>query len=203
MWKRSSILIALMMLMTAVVMTSSSCIFDPKETNGGDVINDDPWPSLKNKEGVLETLQRSYNERTISHYQDILDQGFTFFLSDGDVNAGLPVQWDRGVEVSATTNLFSKSKVGDLPLVKNIEMDVSFAGAVWVEVIPASAPSEIWYTTTAFYFFQITVDQEGTDEDLTYYPDTNSKAQFTVRNAGTEAAPRWQLVEWRDLGAGT
>lgn len=200
MWKRSGIL----MILVALIALTSSCIFDPDEETPKDPVIPDPWPALTEKEDVLYTLQRSYVERRIERYETILDDGFTFFLSDGDVNNGLPVQWDRDVEVNANRNLFSRSRVGSFPLVKSIDMDVQFeSGVQWVPVIPASAPTETWYTTTAFYFFQITVEQEGQTEDLTYYPDANSKAQFTVRNVGTDDDPSWVLVEWRDLGAGT
>jgi hypothetical protein len=200
MLKRSSILVVLV----ALVALTSSCIFDPKQDTGGGPPPSDPWPDLSAKEDVLYTLQRAYIERKSDRYESILDQGFNFFLTDGDVNNGLPVQWDRGVERDATRNLFSKTQVRpDLPLVKSISMDVQYeTGVVWVEVVnPPAAPDETWYTTTAFYYFEITVAQPGGAEDLTYLPDPNSKAQFTVRNAGTDAKPRWQLVEFRDLGA--
>jgi hypothetical protein len=201
MWKRSSLLTVLV----ALVALTASCIFDPKTDPGDTPPPADPWPKLTTREAVLYTLQRSYNERKIDHYEAILDQGFNFFLSDGDVNNGLPVQWDRGTEVGATRNLFSKTKVGDLPLVKSIEMDVQYENGVlqWIQVIPASAPDEVWYTGTAFYLFQITVEEPGATEDKLYIPYPLSKAQFTVRNAGTDAEPKWQLVEFRDLGAGT
>jgi hypothetical protein len=162
------------------------------------------WPSLSAREDVLGTIQRAYNERNSDRYESILDPGFTFFLTDGDVNNGLPAQWDRGIETALTQNLFSKTQVGSLPLVKSIIMDVQFEnGVTWVEVPnPPAAPAETWYTTTAYYNFQIKVQQPGYSEDITYLPDPNAKAQFTVRNAGTEQSPKWQLVEMRDLGAG-
>lgn len=204
---------AVLLLLAATVALTSSCIFDPKPTDEGNKITNDPWPDLTTKEDVLYYVQRAYSDRNSSRYENVLDDGFTNYLSDGDVNNGLPDQWDRGIEVGLTRNLFSKSAVPDvnrpghtLPLVKSIEMDIKYeSGVSWVEVIPSSAPTEKWYTTTAFYFFQITVLPEGATEDLTYYPDNNSKAQFTVRdvNAGTGKDPKWQLVEFRDLGSGS
>jgi hypothetical protein len=170
-----------------------------------------PWPDPSAKENVLYYVQRAYSERNSPRYLQILDDGFTNFLSDADVNNGLPAQWDRQQEVEITDNLFSKTMVPDgnnpghfLLLVKSIDMDVQYEnGVTWSEVNPSSAPTETWYTTTVFYFFQITVLPEGATEDLTYYPDNNSKAQFTVRNAGTDSKPAWKLVEFRDLGSGT
>ena len=46
-----------------------------------------------------------------------------------------------------------------------------------------------------FYDFQIDVEP-----DMTYINNPGAKAQFTIRNAGTEEAPLWKLVEFRDLG---
>jgi len=199
MWKTRSILLVL----AATVALTSSCIFDPKPSDTPPVENQDPWPDLSTKEDVLYYVQRAYSERKPNKYEQVLDGGFINFLSDGDVNNGLPEQWDRQQELAITDNLFSPTRVGDLPLVKSIDMDVQYeSGVSWVEVIPSSAPTEKWYTATAFYFFQITVQPEGATEDLTYYPDLNSKAQFTVRNTGTDAEPVWKLVEFRDLGAG-
>ena len=174
-------------------------------------ISGSDWPDPGKKESVMYYVQRAYTERNSSRYIQILDEGFTNFLSDGDVNNGLPQQWDRQQEVGITDNLFSKKQVPDpnnsghfLPLVKSIEMDVQYEnGVTWTEVNPSSAPTETWYQTTVFYFFQITVLPEGATEDLTYYPDINSKAQFTVRNAGTDSKPVWKLVEFHDLGSGT
>ena len=170
----------------------------------------DPWPALSAKEDVLYYVQRAYNERNESKYEDVLDEGFVNFLSDGDANNGLPAQWDRQTEVTSINNLFSKTQVPDpnrpghlLPLVQMIEMDVQYeAGVTWVPVTPMSAPTETWYTTTAYYFFQITVLPEGATENLTFYPDLNSKVQVTVRNNGTDSKPVWKIVEFRDLGAG-
>ena len=65
----------------------------------------------------------------------------------------------------------------------------------WVEVTPPNS-DETWYTATLYMDFK--VDVEG---DLTYISNPGTKAQFTVRNAGTDLAPHWQLVEMRDLGA--
>ncbi len=65
----------------------------------------------------------------------------------------------------------------------------------WSPVVPDAYPDETWYTTTVFYNFQIDVDP-----DTQYQPAANSKAQFTVRNIGSDAAPQWRLVEFRDLG---
>ena len=194
MLKRVPVLCAIAVL--AALM--SSCIFDPKKDDGGGGTPPEPYRDLTQRVDVLFNLQKAYNDRNITKYEEILDQGFVFFLSDGDVNGGLPVQWDRGQEVSANTNLFSRVEdtQGRWPLCLSIQMDVQFEqGVTWVEVIPDAAPNELWYTTTCFYDFQIEVKP-----DTKFIPYPGAKAQFTVRNAGTDASPKWQLVEWRDLG---
>ena len=195
MWKKTSLLCAFVVL---AVMTSS-CIFDPIKDDGK-VPPSEPYKNLKNKSDVLFNLQKSYNERNITRYDQILDNGFTFFLSDADVNNGFPVQWDRSEELIANTNLFSRDadSQGRWPLCTSIQMDVQFEGNLqWLEVIPDAAPNETWSTATLFYDFQIEVLP-----DTKFIPVPGAKAQFTVRNAGTDTDPKWQLVEWRDLGAG-
>jgi hypothetical protein len=47
-----------------------------------------------------------------------------------------------------------------------------------------------------FYDFSIEVEP-----DTKYIPFAGAKAQFTVRNAGTEANKNFKLVEFRDLGS--
>jgi len=69
-------------------------------------------------------------------------------------------------------------------------------GVQWVNVIPEDYPSETWYTATVYYEFTIEVDP-----DMIYLAVPESRAQFTVRNTATAAAPLYKLVEWRDLDA--
>lgn len=73
-------------------------------------------------------------------------------------------------------------------------MDLLLVGDLqWVEVIPESAPDEVWHTITLFNEYLFDFEQD------TFISDTGAKIQLTVRNAGTEAEPSWKLVEWRDL----
>ncbi|HEX6789977.1 MAG TPA: hypothetical protein VF247_01585, partial [Candidatus Krumholzibacteria bacterium] len=105
--------------------------------------------------------------------------------------------------------------VGDLPRVKNIRMNIQWEKdpaarnrqpdpqlLSWTALVN-SGPNqdETWYTATLLYDFAITVDIPNTEEDLTYQTSYGSKAEFIVRNAGTVDAPKWTLVEMRDLGA--
>ena len=159
------------------------------------VDNGDPSPeyaNLSQKQHVLNNIELAYNRRNIEKYDELLDENFTFFLSAGDVGGGLPAQWDRAVEVSANMHLFTSDE--GYPRCTDIEMDVQWEdGVTWAEV-PAFG-GETWYTTTVFYSFEFKMDP-----NYTWLSNPGAKAQFTVRNAGTEEAPRWQLVEMHDLG---
>jgi hypothetical protein len=74
-------------------------------------------------------------------------------------------------------------------------MDILFEdGVAWTEVFPPGG--ETWYMTTVFYEFKFDMEP-----DHTYISVPGARARFTVRNAGTEDAPLWKLVEMRDLGA--
>lgn len=148
------------------------------------------------REAVLYNIEKAHEKRLLDWYEEVLDPNFTFFLSNSDVGGGLPVSWGRSDEITANTNLFSNSPPAQYPRCKRIQIDIQWeGGVVWTEVIPESAPDETWYTTILDYDFKIDVEP-----DMTYINDPGAKAQFTVRNAGTEDAPQWRLVEMRDLG---
>ena len=193
MMRYTSVLIATVMLLGVLACDPENRITEPPPTP--------VFKPLTTREAVLHNLQTAYNQRNITRFEEILDNGFTFFLSEADViSGGLPVQWDRSQEVDVTTHLFSRDEdpQGRWPLCTSVQMDVLFENGVqWLDVVPPSAPSETWSTTTVFYDFQIEVKP-----DTKFIPVPGAKAQFFVRNAGTDTNPKWQLVEWRDLGAG-
>lgn len=148
------------------------------------------YKPLTNRSDVLNNLQLAYNDRNIIQYEKILDNGFMFLPSDGDVRAGLPVQWDRTEEILLNVRLFATTKgpSDPWPLCTSINMDVQFEDGLQWDVVPATG--ETWYTTTVSYNFQIEVQP-----DTRFIAYSGAKAQFTVRNAGTGNAPEWQLVE--------
>src|SRR5688572_20587204 len=158
-----------------------------------------PPQDLTAKWRVLSNLEDAYNRRRIDNYDDLLDENFTFFLSAADVGNGLPAQWDRAMDVTSNTNLFAADPPDPFPRCKDIDMDVRWEdeegkpNVAWVEIDGPNG--EKWYTTTVYYAFQIDVEP-----DMTYINNPGAKAQFTVRNAGTEEAPLWKLVEMHDLG---
>jgi hypothetical protein len=152
---------------------------------------------LTTKQAVLYNIQLAYNQRNITQYDKLLDNGFMFYPSSRDVNAGsLPDQWGRAEEVLYNSRMFDPGYSGPNRC-KSIDMDLQFErGVQWVEVVPNANPNETWYMTTVYYNFEIVVDP-STD----FQPAPNSRAEFTVRNAGTNNAPAWRLAEMRDLGA--
>jgi hypothetical protein len=191
MWKRNLSVIGLAVLVAAM----SSCIFSPEKDTGDPVEPAKKFEDLSQRSHVLNNIELAYNKRNITQYDRLLDDNFTFFFSTGDVGGGLPQSWGRADELVATTAMFDPNYTGENRC-KSIRMDLQFEdGVTWVEVIPGSAPDEVWYTTTVFYEFKI-----DTEPDNTWLAVPGAKAQFTVRNTGTESAPLWKLVEFRDLG---
>lgn len=192
MLKRNILLCALAILVASV----SACIFSPDEKPPVEK----PKPvqniqDLTQREHVFNNIEVAYNKRNINYYQGVLDPNFTFFLSTGDVNNGLPVSWNRPDEIDVNTKLFDQNNT-TLPC-QSIYMDIRTEdGISWIEVIPESAPTETWYQTTLYYDFKFEISPN------TYIPLTGAKAVFTVRDAGPygEYAHHWQLVEFRDLG---
>jgi len=137
---------------------------------------------LSHRTDVLNNIEYAYNKKDASTYQELLDPNFTFFYSEGGQT---PVQWGFQDEIKTTQGIFGAAI--------SISMDLAWEdGVTWGEQV---AGSETWYTTTVYYRFTIKIG------DTTYIPDQGSRAQFTVRNAGTDEKPTWHLVEFRDLGA--
>jgi hypothetical protein len=189
----------LTVLVIAMVATTASCIFDPDPPGKVPPPPSQKFQNLSEKWHVLNNIELAYTKRVIGKYDELMDESFTFFLSTGDVGGGLPAQWDRTTEYTTNDNLFAQEPPGDLPRCKDIDMDVHWENndgdptVVWIEI--TTPGGEKWYTTTVFYDFQIDVEP-----DMTYINNPGAKAQFTIRNAGTEEAPVWKLVEFRDLG---
>jgi hypothetical protein len=190
MLKRLVILCAL----AAVVATAPACIFDPEDGGGDHVVPPPQFKDLTKRENVITNVEAAYNARRLDKYDQALDVDFTFFLSTGDINNGLPNQWDRATEILYNSRLFDKN-YATLPC-QSIYMNIKTEdGITWTEIIPQSAPTEKWYSTQGIYYdFKFEISPN------TYIPLAGSRAIFTVRNAGTDAEPHWQLVEFRDLG---
>ena len=191
MLKRSIHLCILVVLIAGL----SSCIFDPKKDDG----KEPPPPpykflALTEKQNVLLNIEGAYTQRRIDKYDEALDDGFTFFLSSGDVGNNLPEQWDRSEEILLNTRLFDKTYAAK-PCQK-IEMDIrTEEGLQWTEFTPEGAPSETWYSTTVYYEFRFEINPD------IFISQPGSRGVFTVRDDGTAAPDQhWQLVEFRDLG---
>jgi hypothetical protein len=181
---------SLVMTLMIMVMALIACDDDDPVKNTPPAAD---FENLTERAHVLNNIEVAYNQRRIDKYSELLDANFTFYLSTGDVGGGLPADWDRAVDMNANTNLFS-SDPDPLPKCTRIEMDVQWEnGLTWVE-IPAMG-GETWYTTTVFYDFEFDVEPNST-----WINNPGAKVQFTTRNAGTDEAPLWKLVEMRDLG---
>jgi len=181
-----------LLMCVALLATVSACGNDDIETPP---LSQNPIENLTQREDVLLNVESAYNARRIDWYSAVLDPNFTFFLSPGDVNGGLPASWDRAEEIAVNMRLFDKNYT-DLPC-QSISMDIRTEdGISWIEITPESAPAEKWYQVALFYEFKFEIAPN------TYISATGAKAVFTVRDAGPygEYDHHWQLVEFRDLG---
>jgi hypothetical protein len=154
-----------------------------------------PFHDLSQKWHVLNNVEVAYNKRRIDKYDELLDNGFTFHLSDVDIGRGLPPSWGRAEELEYNVKLFDPNYTGSNRC-KRIQVDLLFEdGVQWEDTIPPSAPGETWYMATVQYHFQF--DMEPDD---TYTSAPGAKAQFLVRDVGTGGAHRWKLAAMRDIG---
>lgn len=196
MLKRSLLLCGLSI--TALLV--SSCIFDPPEDKKDDQVDVITRQPLTERWHVLNNIEYSYKTRRTDIYDELLDDNFTFYFSPGDVGEGTPETFNRSEENDATGRLFTSNEqtTPEDPVCRSMRLDLVFEkdNLNWVEVIPENFPDEKWYTTTVFYTFTFEIEP-----NTTYIAQNGAKAQFTVRNTGTEQAPHWELVEFRDLGS--
>jgi len=190
----------LLISMAMLIVSTASCIFDPKSDNKEctDCVDRTlQRENLTQKWHVLNNIVVAYNKRDISIYDELLDDNFTFFLSPGDVGGTIPDQWGRADEILYNSRLFDPNYSG-AHRCKTIEMDLTIPDdkttISWVKITPASAPDETWYMTTVFYRFRF-----DTEPDTQYESVAGAKGEFTVRDAGTAEKPQWRLVEFRDL----
>ena len=193
--------VATLRIMAAVVLTAglamaAACDDDPTSPPPPPPPSGQKFENLTQKWHVLNNLERAYNKRSIGKYDELLDDNFTFFLTPGDVGGGLPPQWGRAEEVQYNTDLLNANYAGSNRC-KAVFMDLLFEPdkIQWTAMTPASALDETWYFATIDYRFRFDFEP-----DTQYESATDASAQFTVRNAGTDAAPHWKLVEFRDLG---
>lgn len=184
--------------LAAMLLVTSSCLFDPEEAppqkeKPRTVVQ---LKDLTQRENVLNNIEYAYDNRRTDVYDQLLDQQFTFFFSPGDVGGGLPEQWGRSDELTTVNYLFisNTQPVPAGPVCKSTSMDLNLENITWLEIIPEDYPTEVWSQATINYEFLFKM--EG---DLDYQSSIGAKAQFTVRNVGTDAAPHWQLVEFREL----
>ena len=176
------------MLIAVVALFALSCGDDSVTPTGG---TGSPYvkKDLSNKSDVLNNIEFAYNKRNMDAYNELLDDNFEFFYTEDGVGGGTPVQWGRPDEVTTTSGLLAAADKMDLAI--DWKDDHGIATAQWTAQISGT---ETWYYTTVFYHYTIKIG------DTTYIPNAGSKAQFTVRNAGTDEKPKWKLIEFRDLG---
>lgn len=156
---------------------------------------------LTTRSAVLNNIQVSYNNRNIDTYTKLLDPGFTFFPTAVDVKFGLPDHWGYSEEVDYNAKLFDKNYTGDNHCLK-IEMGLEYGSPIqWDTVTRAAYPGETLYQAVVYYVFQIDI-VTATDADHQFISPTSARAEFVVRNIGTDEDPQWRLAEMRDLGAG-
>jgi len=184
-----------------LVASLSACLLDPKEPPAPPTIPPKQVEimDLTEKDHVLNNLVASYILRDINEYKRILDADYyQFFFSDGDVSNGLPSEgWDKTQDELATTNLLNKNSSANNRII-SIDLEVAQANLIWVELAADPPLTESWWSVTTNYRFTF-----KTANDISYITSGSPRAQFIVRNAGTDEDPQWRLVNWRDLGDGS
>jgi len=192
MYKRS-ILILLSLIVVAGLTTS--CILDPKEQKKDD--DDKPkvdFKDLTEMDDVLFNLELAYNESRMDEYDKLLDENFTFILSEADYNSGevdVP-QWDRDREVHVNTDILNPNLAGDLRVI-SIDLSLDYPADNWTEQPEhPDHPGESWYFKVVDYDLVVKTADDWEHRAL------GLQAQFTIRWAQTEQGEHWRIILWRD-----
>jgi hypothetical protein len=182
------------------VFAFNSCILDPKETP--------PDPSkpvvaykdlAEARDNVLFNLEKSYSERNIDQYDQLLDAGFVFHFSNADIkNGDVSVsQWGRAADLATAGNMFDPnfSKPGQAA-VSSIDLTLTYAPGEdsWNKITPpdqVNYPDEFWYEKTLRYTLTV---EAG---DFTYISN-NIQVSFVVRWANVDGEEFWRIIIWRD-----
>ena len=107
------------LILILVLPLVSSCGDDSDDT----ILKPDPnaYRALTLRDNVLYNLQKSWNERNIERYNELLDEGFVFFFSVADVKNGdvLVSHWERVTEMAVVGNMFDPNYSGTWAPVPN------------------------------------------------------------------------------------
>ena len=151
-----------------------------------------PCKGLCNQDDILFNLELAYNERNFVEFEKLLDDNFTFILSEADYNSGIVdvPQWDRVREVSVNSQIFDPSLPGDLRVL-SIEVDLLYAADDWEPEPPdTNHPTETWYTQTVRYDLVVKTADDWEHRAL------GLNAELKIRQ--DEPTGQWQIVVWRD-----
>jgi hypothetical protein len=170
-----------------------SCNDDPARPrpSGDDKI---VFPDLTQKDDIFEYLELVYENMDIDRYPKLLDDGFIFFFSTADYNAGTtPEMWGRTEELNSARNMFSNFAHPKYGAITNIDLDITPEG-LWVEVRKTDPPyeGESWYQRTVEYRIIISTTSEFTLQG------TEKKALFTIRLAEVDGENFYRIVQWSD-----
>lgn len=180
-----------------VVGLTASCILDPKEDKPKDAVEPPDFKDLSEKDHVLHNLALAYNEGRYEEYDKLLDEDFTFIVSEADFNDGVIEvrQWGRDREVRANT-LILNPQHPDIPEGKEVismDLRLDYPEENWTEEPENEThPGESWYKKIVLYNLVVKT-QDGWE-----YRAIGLQAEFTIRWAEYDRGEHWRLVLWRD-----
>lgn len=132
---------------------------------------------------VVENIAWCYNNADIDRYTLLLDDDFTFYLDQDDVqDFGLPESWGYDEELRRTRLLFENALAIELSLY----LDDGYEP-------PGETDSE-YYVNGVGYSLFVQVDDQG-------YNAQGNADFLTLRHGGWQGADRWWINKWWDHNA--
>lgn len=186
---------------TPAILLGLVCVLFTSCSDDDDIVAPpSKYKDLTLRDHVLFNLEKSYNERNLERYDELLDADFVFVFSEADVANGLVTfkEWNRAREIAATRNFFDPtfSKPGFDP-VSDVDLTLAYVKgeAEWEEIEPADPveyPLEKWYKKTVTYSLTV---KSG---DRTF-AGHNIQATFALRRAKDMVGKEfWRIVVWQD-----
>ena len=194
--RRSLVKAALPLLLITAMLSSPSCIFDPKEDPVIQVKDPIEWPDMTVRDDVIEVVVLGYgNPRdggSVSEYNALLHSQYFFKLHEDDVlNPGDSQIMTRVEDLASTEWLFGVNTMLELTITPEV--------GSWDAVDPPTVegdPCENCWETTRQYFIRAQLEDEGT---IFQSPPERAFVRIIVAPDENDAT-KWVLRAMFDLG---
>ncbi len=184
--------------LSVMVVFSSGCILDPKE-EPIEENNKSEYKDLTEKEHCLINLVKSYDDRNIERYKQILYEEYMFVMPED--NDGGKDYYDRDEEIAVTNNMFRsasgdpiENKLGQRLVTERLEFSIEpplVPEDDWAPIDSvAGEPCDDCWKTERRYYMEARINIDGTDRFLS---TPNRYVQFIIVPMQEDGKKKYKL----------